>query len=68
VIRAFRLVLSAFVRGRVYLHYASEAEAERALTAAGFSDVSIELANDLAPGRAGRAGSRLVHIIEASTV
>ena len=67
VIRAFRLVLSAFVRGRVYLHYATEAEAERALAAAGFTDVSIELATDLAPERGG-SGSRLVHIIEASTV
>jgi len=67
VIRGFRLVLSAFVRGRVYLHYASEDEARRALTAAGFTNVSIELATDLAPGRGG-SGSRLVHIIEASTV
>jgi O-methyltransferase involved in polyketide biosynthesis len=66
VIRAFRLVLSAFVRGRVYLHYATEAEAERALTAAGFTDVSIELATDLAPERGG-SGSRLVHIIQAAT-
>jgi O-methyltransferase involved in polyketide biosynthesis len=66
VIRAFRLVLSAFVRGRVYLHYATEAEAERALTAAGFTDVSIELATDLAPERGG-SGSRLVHIIQATT-
>ncbi len=67
VIRAFRLVLSAFVRGRVYLHYASKDAARSALTAAGFTDVSIELATDLAPERGG-SGSRLVHIIEASTV
>jgi methyltransferase (TIGR00027 family) len=67
VIRAFRLVLSGFVRGRVYLHYATEDEARRALTGAGFNDVSIELATDLAPGTGGD-GSRLVHIIEASTV
>jgi O-methyltransferase involved in polyketide biosynthesis len=66
VIKAFRLVLSAFVRGRVYLHYASEDEARRALTAAGFTDVSIELATDLAPERGG-SGSRLVHIIQAAT-
>ena len=66
VIRAFRLVLSGFVRGRVYLHYATEAEARAALEAAGFRSVSIELATDLVPGESA-AGSRLVHIIEAST-
>jgi O-methyltransferase involved in polyketide biosynthesis len=66
-IRAFRLILAAFVRGQVYLHFATEEEAEAALTGAGFTDVSIALATDLAPGTGG-AGSRLVHIIEASTV
>ena len=66
-IKAFRLVLAAFVRGQVYLHFATEQEAEAALAQAGFSDVSIRLATDLAPGTGGD-GSRLVHIIEASTV
>jgi O-methyltransferase involved in polyketide biosynthesis len=66
-IRAFRLVLGAFVRGQVYLHFATEQEAQAALTEAGFTNVSIALATDLAPGTGG-AGSRLVHIIEASTV
>jgi O-methyltransferase involved in polyketide biosynthesis len=65
VIRAFRVVLSGFVRGRVYLHFESGAEARAALLAAGFGSVSIELATDLAPGRGG-SGSRLVHIIEAT--
>jgi O-methyltransferase involved in polyketide biosynthesis len=67
VIRAFRLVLAAFVRGNVYLHYATDDEARVALGEAGFTEVSIELATDLAPGRGG-SGSGLVHIIEASTV
>jgi O-methyltransferase involved in polyketide biosynthesis len=66
VIRAFRLVLGAFVRGRVYLHFESEAQALAELEAAGFESASIELATDLAPGSHGD-GSRLVHIIEAST-
>ena len=66
-IRAFRLILAAFVRGQVYLHFPTEQEAESALADSGFTDVSIVLATDLAPGTGG-AGSRLVHIIEASTV
>jgi O-methyltransferase involved in polyketide biosynthesis len=65
-IRAFRLVLSAFVRGRVYLHFDGEREAREALLSDGFRSVEIERATELAGG-AEPAGSRLVHIIEAST-
>jgi O-methyltransferase involved in polyketide biosynthesis len=57
VIRAFRLVLSAFVRGNVYLHYATDDEARRALADAGFASVEIT------PTTEAR-----VRIIEASTV
>jgi methyltransferase (TIGR00027 family) len=57
VIRAFRLVLSAFVRGKVYLHYATDDEARRALADAGFASVEIT------PTTEAR-----VRIIEASTV
>jgi O-methyltransferase involved in polyketide biosynthesis len=67
VVRGFRVVLGAFVRGRVYLHFAREGDAVAALTAAGFGSVTIELANDIVPAAAERSGSRLVHIIEAST-
>jgi O-methyltransferase involved in polyketide biosynthesis len=56
VIRAFRVVLGAFVRGRVYLHFATDAEARAALLAAGFRAAEIQATE-----------SRLVHIIEAST-
>lgn len=65
-IKTFRLVLAAFVRGQVYLHYATEDEARAALTAAGFADVSIEPATDLVPERRGTP-YRLVEIIEAAT-
>jgi O-methyltransferase involved in polyketide biosynthesis len=56
VIRAFRVVLGAFVRGRVYLHFDNEAAAVAELEAAGFGAAEV---------RSSR--SRLVHIIEAST-
>jgi O-methyltransferase involved in polyketide biosynthesis len=36
VIKGFRVLLGAFVRGRVYLHFDSAEQAERALLAAGF--------------------------------
>ena len=50
-VRAFRLALSAFVRGRVYLHFSDAAEAERELVAAGFRVA------ERPPGR-GRHGRR----------
>jgi O-methyltransferase involved in polyketide biosynthesis len=65
-VRGFRLVLSAFVRGRVYLHFHDAAEAEAALRAAGFASASVQPASklvELAPG----PGGQLVHILEAST-
>lgn len=57
LIGAFRLVLSAFVRGRVHLHYEAAAAASEALRGCGFSSVEVLPAG----------GDRLVHIIEAST-
>ena len=64
--KAFRLLLSAFVRGRVYLHFDDAAEAEAALRAAGFAAARITPAVDVTD--AGRdAGARLAHILEAST-
>ncbi len=68
VMRGFRVVLGAFVRGRVYLHFDGEAEAREALLAAGFGSVAIAPAVELAPEASEGAGSGLVHIIEASTV
>jgi O-methyltransferase involved in polyketide biosynthesis len=56
-VRAFRTALSAFVRGRVHLHFQSAAQAQECLRASGFGEVVVR-----------NAGSELVHIIEASTV
>jgi O-methyltransferase involved in polyketide biosynthesis len=80
VIKGFRVLLGAFVRGRVYLHFDSAEQAERALLAAGFrgaevvpaaatlSGVEPGTARPSAPGSAnGHGGARLAHILEAST-
>ncbi len=40
-VRAFRILLSTFVRGRVYVHFADASEAEAALLGAGFSSASV---------------------------
>jgi O-methyltransferase involved in polyketide biosynthesis len=65
-VRGFRVLLSAFVRGRVYLHFENEAEAVAALRAAGFAHAEVRAAADVI-GRATDPGARLAHIIEAST-
>ena len=41
VIKGFRVLLGAFVRGRVYLHFDSAEQAERALLAAGFRGAEV---------------------------
>jgi O-methyltransferase involved in polyketide biosynthesis len=77
LVRAFRLLLSAFVRGGVYLHFSSAQEAQQALRAAGFDDAQVMRAVDVVgrAGRVGRAGgvgradgpgNRLANILEAS--
>jgi hypothetical protein len=65
-VRAFRVALSAFVRGRVYLHFSDAPEAEQALRAAGFTAAEVRRAVDLI-GRGQSRGSRLANILEAST-
>ena len=65
-VRAFRLLLSAFVRGRVYLHFSDAREAEDALLAAGFRDAHVRPAVEVTGGDRGR-GSQLANILEAST-
>lgn len=65
-VRVFRVALSAFVRGRVYLHFSNAPEAERALRTAGFADAQVRPAVDVIGRRDGR-GSRLATILEAST-
>lgn len=66
-IRAFRLLLSAFVRGGVHLHFDGEREAEQAACAAGFDGARVVRAATLVGEPRGRGGRR-VHILEASTV
>ena len=65
-VRAFRLLLSAFVRGGVYLHFDDPAGAEAALRTAGFATARVEPAVDVIGPRE-RRGSRLANILEAST-
>jgi hypothetical protein len=64
--RLFRVLLSAFVRGRAYLHFEDETEAKAALVAAGFASAAVYRAASLAPETRG-PGSGLAHILEAST-
>ena len=66
-IRAFRLLLSAFVRGNVHLHFETAEAAVEELRQAGFDQARVRRAADVLDG-GGRGGGQLVHIIEASTV
>ena len=66
-VRLFRLLLSAFVRGRVYLHFSDAREAEAALAVAGFALAEVRPAVDVIEAGADREpGSRLANILEAS--
>jgi O-methyltransferase involved in polyketide biosynthesis len=49
-VRAFRVLLSVFVRGRVYLHFNTATEATEALRAAGFATAVLHRAVDVAGG------------------
>jgi hypothetical protein len=64
-VRAFRVLLSAFVRGRVYLHFTDAAQAEEALITAGFRAARVRPAADVT-GDDREPGSRLANILEAS--
>src|SRR5262249_35852890 len=64
-VRIFRVVLSAFVRGRVHLHFDNAAQAEAALRGAGFDAAKLHAAVTIAPEVRGR-GRELSHILEAS--
>jgi O-methyltransferase involved in polyketide biosynthesis len=63
-VRAFRILLSAFVRGRVYLHFRDPDEVAGALRDAGFREATVRPASALA-GRDAAAGTRLAYILEA---
>ncbi|HET9103078.1 MAG TPA: class I SAM-dependent methyltransferase [Solirubrobacteraceae bacterium] len=62
-VRVFRLLLSAFVRGGVYLHFADAAAAQAALREAGFARAGVVPARGPGSGRGETA-----HILEASTI
>jgi O-methyltransferase involved in polyketide biosynthesis len=66
-VQAFRLLLSAFVRGRVYLHFDDAAAGEAALRAAGFATARVRPAVGVLEAGHRDAGTRLAHILEAST-
>jgi O-methyltransferase involved in polyketide biosynthesis len=65
-VRGFRLALSAFVRGRVYLHFDDAEQAEAQLRAAGFGTASVLPAWQVVDSPSDR-GSHMAHILEAST-
>jgi O-methyltransferase involved in polyketide biosynthesis len=68
-VRAFRLVLSAFVRGRVSVHFSNADEAVAALDQAGFRHASVMPAADIAVRSGGQvadqAGAQLAQVLEA---
>lgn len=65
--RAFSVVLSAFVRGRVHTHFAGQREAVAALRAAGFGEARLHPCDrhPAAGEEGGDPGARRVHILEA---
>lgn len=65
-VRGFRLLLSAFVRGRVHLHFDGPAAVTAALSAAGFDSSEVVPASSLVRAE-GDPGGALAHILEAST-
>jgi O-methyltransferase involved in polyketide biosynthesis len=75
-VKAFRLMLAAFVRGPVHLHFGEGPEVVGTLTRAGFARAEIYPAHELAAGKGDSAAmaapgkdsaARLAHILEART-
>lgn len=68
VIAAFSLMLGAFVRGRVHLHFPTADAAARALADAGFDPVALHRPIDLVDdvGEIEPGGGRRVRVIEAA--
>lgn len=65
--QAFRVLLSLFVRGRVYLHFGSTDEVSAALRDAGFAAAEVRPAVEVVGGAQRNRTSRLAHILEAWT-
>lgn len=69
-VRVFRVVLSAFVRGRVYLHFSDAEQAAGELGEAGFATAAVRAAGEITGSGGDRSDNRagqLAHILEAST-
>jgi O-methyltransferase involved in polyketide biosynthesis len=64
-VRAGRLALSGFVRGRVHLHFPSESEAAAALLGCGFVEASVRPAHEIAPAEGQAASLSLARIADA---
>ena len=64
-VRAFRVLLSAFVRGRVYLHFGEPSEIRTTLLDAGFTTAEVRRAADIA-GEDRNSASHLAHVLEAT--
>ncbi len=64
---AFRVALSAFVRGRVHPHFSTEDDARAALVGAGFGEVALHRPLDYADRLADldERGASMVRVIEA---
>jgi O-methyltransferase involved in polyketide biosynthesis len=65
-VRIFRVLLSAFVRGQVHLHFDTTAEVEAAVREAGFASAELRRGAAIVPSVRG-PGSGMVHILEASS-
>ena len=66
-VRAFRVLLSVFVRGRVHLHFDSPEDVVAELKAAGFARAEVRSAADVAAGEGNRdRASRVAHILKAT--
>jgi O-methyltransferase involved in polyketide biosynthesis len=65
-VRVFRVLLSAFVRGRVHLHFDTCPDAEAAVRAAGFTSAVVRPGASIVPLYRD-PGSGMVHILEASS-
>jgi O-methyltransferase involved in polyketide biosynthesis len=63
-VKAFRVVLAAFVRGPVHLHFGDEAEVIAALREAGFASAELNRAFELSANGSDSA-ARLAHTLEA---
>jgi O-methyltransferase involved in polyketide biosynthesis len=65
-VKAFRVLLAAFVRGRVHLHFGDRGEVVAALRDAGFAGAEVYRAYQLA-GDGDDPAARLAHTLEAFT-